>query len=837
MTQNQGLTMNEVKKLQEKYGRNIISTNKKKLLMKRLSHIFSEPIYLLLTFAAMIYYILGDGSDGAVMIAFVIFVVGIDLFQDIRTGNALKKLREISTPEIKVIREGREMFIKSEELVKGDLMLISEGMKIPADGYLITASGLCIDESILTGESLGVWKSEQNLQNYCYTGTLVILGTGTVMVEKIGNETEYGKIANQITDTNLNRSALQKQMNRLTKQCTYFAAILFVLVAFVTFINLSELVPSERIIHSLLAGVVLALSMIPGEFPVILTVFLSMGALRLAKKKALVRQLPAVETIGAVSVLCMDKTGTITQNNMKVAESYVEEGQEGGFCKILKLACKEGTYDPVEKAMLDYGQELCKKCQQQEKEVFPCSFDRKRHILKKEYAFTNERKAMGQVWEENKSILIAAKGSPESILSLCILSSEERNGIEQLVMNYLKKGLRVIAIAGRYLTAEDAIPNTLSECRLFLRGIIGLADPVRVEMKENIEACNKAGIRIVMITGDHPVTAAAIAKEVGILNSHRVITGNEISTMSEEKLREQIKECNLFARVLPLHKMRIVKAFQDNGEIVAMTGDGVNDSPAQKMADIGIAMGKHGSEVCREAADLILLDDNFSTVVDTIKDGRRIYQNILKTIEYVLAFHVPIALISLVVPLLGIGSENLMLLPIHIVLLELIMDPTCSVALERQPCEDNIMDKPPRGRRDQLMSKRRFLKSMLQGFTIFLASFGIYYIMILGTYTAEVARTAGIAVLVAANIMLVLENCSEIESLFTTIKKIRNEKGFWIVIIVTILMLIGIIYSPLHVMLKFAYLSMWQLILVFAISAVSVFWYEGIKGLKRNSCR
>ncbi|MDF2906509.1 MAG: cation-translocating P-type ATPase, partial [Herbinix sp.] len=637
MTDQTGLTMKEVREQEKVFGKNVIKIKSRGRILMHLKHICSEPIYLLLAISAFIYFLLGEAADGIVMIFFVVFVVGIDLFQDIRTGNALKKLKEITSPRVEVIRDGEKHLILKEDLVPGDLVLLGEGVKIPADGYLIACSGLSIDESILTGEAIAVWKEaveksenreiqDYNRINYCYTGTLVCLGTGRMIVERTGNNTEYGKIADKLISLDKDSSLLQQQLGRLARQCTYFALVLFLLVSVVTFINLSDYIISERLIHSLLAGIVLALSMIPGEFPVILSVYFSMGALRLVKKKALVRRLSCVETLGAVSVLCMDKTGTITRNCMQVREVYIPEVKGQKFCKVLSLACRRETGDAVEKALIDYGEQLCSKCDNRrtrisgEKslaELIACNFTNHEDRILKDYPFTNEMKAMGQLWQKGERRILAVKGSPEAIIALSDLSDKERRKLEHKLLEYSSKGCKVIAVADAEFEDVEEIPDKLSECILNFRGILALADPPRETISDGLNTCYEAGIRIIMITGDHPVTASSIATQVGIMNTHLVLTGEEIEASSDSELREMVRECNIYARVMPLHKMRVVKALKELGEVVAMTGDGVNDSTALKIADIGIAMGKNGSEVSREAADLILLDDNFNTILDT----------------------------------------------------------------------------------------------------------------------------------------------------------------------------------------------------------------------------
>ena len=572
----------------------------------------------------------------------------------------------------------------------------------------------------LTGESVGVWKvtvdnADKNntdywRKDYCYAGTLVTQGSATILVDKIGSNTEYGKIGINVASAPDSPTPLEKQTNSIVKTCAIIAGILFILVTVITYFNIPDHKFTDRIIESILSGITLAMAMIPEEFPVILTVFLSMGAWRLAKKQSLVHKLSSVETLGAVSVLCVDKTGTITMNKMAVQDTWAIDDDNYNLCEIMGLGCETDAYDPMEKAMLLH----CESIGISKDHLFGGE-------LISEYAFTNELKMMGHVWRHDGEIVIAAKGSPESILTICKLSDEQRKQIENKINEMSREGLRVIAVGTMNPKSESDIPDNITDCKLTFLGLIGLADPPRESVKEDIKMCNKAGVRVVMITGDNGITASSIAKQIGMKNSDNIITGDELNNMTDSELMERVHDANIFSRVLPEHKMRIVKAFKENGEVVAMTGDGVNDAPALKYADIGIAMGKRGSEVAREAADLILMDDNFSTIVHTIEDGRRIYDNIKKAIGYVFTIHIPIAFASLFAPLLNISPASLLLLPVHVVLLELIIDPTCSIVLERQPAESNIMDRKPRDPNEKILTAGVLTKSILQGLAIFLS--------------------------------------------------------------------------------------------------------------------
>lgn len=825
-----GLTSGEAKLLQERYGKNNIVPEKKESFIRKVLEVIKEPMFLLLLVAAMIYFILGEPRDGIIMLIFVVAVISIDVVQEWKTDKTLKALRKLSAPHITVIRDGIEMMINSEDLVPGDLMIISEGVKVPADGFVIKANDLCIDESSLTGEPVCVWKSVNNSdngywkQNYCYAGTLVTQGIGVIKVDKIGVGTEYGKIGKKVSETKEEATPLQKQTSTLVKVCAYIAAILFFLVAVITYMNLIDYSFKARIIESILSAITLAMAMIPEEFPVILTVVLSMGAWRLAKKNSLVRKLPSVETLGAVSVLCVDKTGTITINKMTVKDIWSVNDDIKGFSKIMGMACETEAYDPMEQAMIEY----CEKNNITKDMLFGGT-------LVKEYSFTNERKMMGHVWKNDDGITVAAKGSPEKIIKLCDLDEELKKDINNKMKEFSLKGLRVIAVGKMIIEKEDDIPRSLEQCRLEFLGLVALQDPPRETVKNDIAICSKAGIRVVMITGDNGITASAIAKDVGIVGNDNIITGDIIDRLSDEELREKVKNINIFSRVVPEHKMRIVKAFKENGEIVAMTGDGVNDAPALKKADIGIAMGKRGSEVAREAADLVLLDDNFSTIVYTVKDGRRIYDNIKKAIGYVFTIHIPIALSSLLAPLLGIGSKELMLLPIHVVLLELIIDPTCSIVLERQPAEDTIMERKPRDPNEKILTVNLLVKSIIQGFVLFIASFGVYYIyLIKNQASVEVARSMAISIIMISNLLLVQVNNSNKEYAYKSFIKLRKDKVMWSIIVATIVLIVVILYTPISSILKLAPLTILDMLLVLLISVCSIMWYEIVKFFKNR---
>lgn len=819
-----GLTSQDIIKLKKIYGKNEIAPSKKDTPIIKIIHALCEPMFLLLIVAASIYFLLGEPRDGLIMLIFVFAVIAIDIFQEWKTDKTISALKKLSTPHITVLRNNQKVEISSIDLLPGDIMYIHEGIKIPADGYVLESNGLKVDESILTGESLPVYKTTNDKNNnknywhqdYCYQGTLVINGTGIIKVDKIGTNTEYGKIGDSLNHIEEQKTPLQKEVSFLVKTCSIVALSLFILVSFFTFISISNEPIKSRIISSILSGITIAMAMIPEEFPVVLTVFLGVGAWRLAKKKSLVKKLASVETLGAISVLCVDKTGTITKNEMTI-DTINTNLDEKSFIKKTILCCEKNPYDPMEKAIYKYANEL------------NISLNSPTSTKIKDYPFTDEYKMMASVWQINNDIIITAKGSPESILKISILSKEEKTKINKELTTMQNKGLRVIAVASKKYSKDKDLPQDISNLELDFLGLIGFIDPPKENISSYISTCKKAGIKVVMITGDNGLTAASIATSIGIPSS-KVITGEMLEEMSLEELQDNIETCSIFSRVLPKHKKKIIEAYQNLGHIVAMTGDGVNDAAALKQANIGIAMGGNGSEVSTEAADLILLDDNFSTIINTIEDGRRIYDNIKKSIGYILTIHIPIALSSLLASILGINPNNFMLLPLHVVLLELIIDPTCSVIFEREPAESNIMSRPPRTIKEKLLDKSILIKSIIQGLVIFISSFTTYLIYL--NQDLLIARTMAFTIIILSNIFLVEVNSSN-NFAYQNIKNIIKDKVILTIHITIILSLILINYTNIHNILKLTSLNILELSITILISFLSVYWYELIKLYKK----
>ncbi|MDO4562013.1 MAG: cation-translocating P-type ATPase [bacterium] len=819
-----GLTAAEVAERRERYGRNVLAEDGSDGPLKKALKFFSEPVFLLLIGAACLYFFLGEPRDGVVMLVFVVFMGAINIYQEWKTDRTLEALKSLSSPKVTAVRGGEVVTLPSEELVPGDIILVAEGERIAADGEVLEADGFGADESTLTGESDLVWKvcapagdaGRGWRTDRCYAGTNAVAGRAVIRVTDTGPRTEYGKIGADVAQAPDRPTPLEKQTRRLVRDCSAFSLLMLAFVVAATYYR------GSGIIEAALSGVTIAMATIPEEFPVVLTVFLALGAWRLAKRNSLIRRIPSVETLGAVTVLCVDKTGTLTENRMTLKKFAPLCGASiKKLTEVAVLASESNPYDPMERAMLD--------------EAGKNMVDVKRlqgQRLLHEYPFSSESRMMCHVWSYKGKIMAAAKGSPESIFKLCGLTEAEREKALLKQRQLAEAGCRVLAVA--YNDDMRDIPQEMAGCALNLAGLAAFIDPPRENVAEAIKACGSAGVRVVMITGDNSLTAHRIAHDVGLgcgESEHVMITGDELEKMAAGELAGKLKDVTIFSRILPREKMRIVKALRARGEVVAMTGDGVNDAPALKYADIGIAMGGRGTEVAREAADMVLLDDDFSTIVSTIRDGRRIYDNIRKAMEYILVIHIPIALSALAAPLLALP---VLLAPIHVVLLELIIDPTCSIIFERQPEERDIMERQPRPVDAPIVTRGLLGKALAQGLAIFAAAFGSYYLT-LPHGGPEHARTFFLTVLVLSNLFLVYVNRSDKDFAFAA-GCAAIDKTAWFVNIGVLLCLIVMSTLPqAAAATKLQPLSPVDFTLALLTAAGATFWWEAVKWAGRKN--
>ena len=815
-----GLNSEEVEKLQRKYGMNELIIQEKPNMLKKFLGVFKEPMFLLLLIAATVYFLLGAPKDGAIMLVFVGFVASITFIQEWKTEKTMNALKDLTSPKVNTLRDGKNILIKSTELVPGDVVFLSEGERIPADCIVLEPSNFSVDESILTGESEYVMKvsttqSEKSTdywkKDILYAGTLCVFGKCTAIVKFTGINTEYGKIGKAISEAKDEPTPLQKKVSILVKNIAIAGVILCISVMVASYFY------SFDILNSILSGISLAMAIIPEEFPVVLTVFLSMGAYRLAKNNTLMRKISAVETLGSATVLCVDKTGTITQNKMKVKSIYSdgrifnnEDLKNQELSDLMVLSCEKDPYDPMEKAILEAAN------LSQLETLY-------KYDLSKKIAFDSKTKRMANIYIKDNKYYVAVKGSAETVLGLCNLDKETMDEINIEIDKMASNGLRVLALA--HCTSEKVYEDL--ECyELTFKALVGLQDPPKEGVEEAIQLCKKAGIRVVMITGDYSKTAMAIGEEIGLKFTDKVIVGNEIDSLSENELCEVVKSCDVFSRVIPEQKMKIVKALKKNGEIVAMTGDGVNDAPALKSADIGIAMGQRGTEVAKEAAHMILMDDNFTTIVKSVKDGRRVYDNIRKAMVYILIIHIPIAAMAMFAPLFNLPR---LLLPMHIMLLELIIDPTCSIVFEGEPAEANIMENPPRPPQEPLLTRNLTIKVVLQGVVMFLAAFMPFHYMIDLGISSEYARSFSLITFIVANVTLVLVNRSNTELLYHLIKE-KGSKVRLIVNSMALIMVFAIVYIPiLNGFFRTEKIGIYPLIIAIVLGFISTGWWEIVK--------
>ena len=764
-------------------------------------HVLREPMFLLLLASVGVYTIIGDYREASLLFVSVLFILAITVFQERKTERALEALRDLSSPRALVIRDGEEKRIAGREVVRGDLLILAEGDRVAADAAVLSCNDLLVDESLLTGESVPVGKTAcdgapqalrpggDNLP-FVFSGTMIVRGRGLAQVHSTGARTELGKIGRSLETLVVESSRLQQKSLGLIRS---FAAVAFVVCA--TVVLLYGLVMRDWT-SGLLSGIALAMSLIPEEIPVVITVFLALGAWRMSQKRVLARRTAAIEALGSATVLCVDKTGTLTMNRMAVAQIW----SGGALCRLdadappeilpaefheivrfAVLASEIEPFDPMEKAF----KELSRRYLSDRENATP-------PVLVHEYSLSAELLAMSHVWRENggNSHIVATKGAPEAVFDLCRLDEARRSEVSAGVESMAADGLRVLAVAKARFVGSDW-PATQRGFRFEFLGLMGLADPVRPGVLGAVAECHKAGVNVFMITGDYPSTARAIGRAIGLPHVEQALTGAEIELLSPAQLHDALGRTSICARVLPEQKLSLVQAFKARGEIVAMTGDGVNDAPALKAAHIGIAMGGRGTDVAREAASLVLLDDDFPTMVEAIRSGRQIYDNIQKAFGFIFAIHVPIAGIVLVPLLLG---WPVVLSPVHIVFLELIIDPVCTIAFEAEPADMDVMRRPPRWPDEPLFSAAKIAASSLQGLIVLLTTLLVLLIELRSGVSDAGLRAATFTTLVIGVWSLIVVNRSWSRTLAETLR--TRNMPFWYLTAAELACLALVLYAP-----------------------------------------
>ncbi|MBN8714322.1 MAG: cation-translocating P-type ATPase [Xanthomonadales bacterium] len=748
----QGLDPAEAARRLASHGANVLPGTTPKTLFAITVGVLVEPMFLMLLVAGGLYLALGDRAEAAFLLAFVFVVIGITLVQERKTQRALESLRELSAPRALVIRGGEEIRIPGREVVVGDLLVLHEGDRIAADAVLLDGH-LDVNESLLTGEAVPVTKLPGADAGQLFASTVATKGVGIAEVRAIAGATAVGRIGQALADTVEPASGLQLASRRLIRNLTVGGLLLAT-----AYTLLGWLWDGHGLLQSVLAGIALTMAILPEEIPVILTVFLALGAWRIAKHKVLTRRVPAVEALGAISVLAVDKTGTLTQNRMQVAElrlpddSAHDEGATGlpepfhALVEFAMLATPADPFDPMEKAIQQFGLHWLTGTEHVHAEWAP----------EFEYALSPDILAMTHVFrgDARDAHLLATKGAPEAVIDLCHLGAADAATVLRQVEAMAERGLRVLGVA-RGEWRGEAWPRSQHDFDFRFLGLLGFVDPPRPEVPAAIAECRGAGVRIIMLTGDHPATARAIARQVGLSERAEVITGAEMAALDDAALRERLRHVDLCARLKPEQKLRLVQLLREGGEVVAMTGDGVNDAPALKAADVGIAMGERGTDVAREAAALVLLDDSFASIVTAIRQGRRIYDNITKATRFVFAVHMPIIALALVPALL---HWPVLLMPVHIVLLELLIDPACSVVFEAEPADGNIMRRPPRAPSDSPFAAANLRHAVIQGLG-FAGILLLGYGLLLGQDVAAAqGRSAVFIALIVGLFLLTLAN-------------------------------------------------------------------------------
>ena len=843
-TSDEGLSAAQAAQRLQDDGPNVLPGEQRRGLRAIARETLQEPMFMLLLAAGALYLVLGDLQEGLILFGLVLVVLALTLYQEGKTEHALAALRDMTSPRARVLRDGQPQRIAGVDVVCGDILLLAEGDRIAADAMLLDGSDVQVDESLLTGESLPVLKlaatdSDDIAQSSLFSGTLLVGGHGSALVTATGARSEIGRIGAALETLVNERSPLKLQTARLVRVLALIAlgASLFMVLAYGGL--------RGDWLGALLAGIALAMALLPQEFTVVLTVLPALGAWRLSKQNVLTRRIAAIETLGATSVLCADKTGTLTENRMTVTQLYVPGNAPAGreslavdydgtaqlpeaFHTLVEysiLASMADPFDPMEKAFHRLGQHFLKDTEHLHRDW----------TLLQEYGLTPQLRAMSHVWQalesEGQGHVVAAKGAPEAIIDLCHLDAAAQAPISAAVDAMAAKGLRVLGVAQARFVG-DQWPAGEHDFEFEFVGLLGLADPLRAEIREAVAECRSAGIRVVMITGDYPATAHAIAlqAQLDVSQPDQLLTGDELARLSDAELCQRMKRVSVCARIAPQQKLRIVQALKANSEIVAMTGDGVNDAPALKAAHVGVAMGGRGTDVAREAASIVLLDDNFASIVRAVRLGRRIFDNLRKSMSYILAVHVPIAGMALMPVLLGWPT---VLFPLHIAFLELVIDPACSMVFENEPSESDVMQRPPRDAQAPLFAGMTLALALLQGLGVLAVVLGAYA-WSSSWLTEPAARAFAFSTLVAGDVALILSNRTGSATLWASLRV--PNRTLWAVIGITLGLLGLTLYLPwLTKLFFFAPLSGPDLLAALGLGLLSVLWFEAIKLTQR--CR
>jgi Ca2+-transporting ATPase len=808
-----GLSAAEVLESRKRFGSNRLYLRPKRPILKILAESVTEPVFLLLALTCALYFAIGDQTEAWLMVGAVIFVTLIEIVQEFRSEKALAALREFSQPKVQVIRDDRRQVIAVEELVVDDLLVFEEGERISADGTLVRQNDLSVDEAVLTGESLPVNKTVNEGENRVFQGTVVASGMGIAQVKAVGAATEFGKLGKSIESIESEPTPLQRKIDRFVRQMLLAGLVAFLVVFAINYAY------KGAFLTALLYSLSFALALVPQEIPVAFATFMALGAFRMTRQKVLVKQPKTVESLGAATVICLDKTGTITENRMSVAEVVDFSGKKRTLEHAM-WASEPEPFDAMEKAI---HAEYEKVTDRDRRDEFDFIY---------EYPLGGVPPMMTHVYKNNEGErIIAGKGAVERILKICKIGGAQEQQILEKTKEMARKGFRVLGVASAEWKNGD-YPKDQDDFDWQFEGLVALYDPPKPNIRQVMNQFYDAGIEVKMVTGDYPETALNVAHESGIRVRGSAVTGEQVMQMPENELVKAVGRSNIFARMFPDAKLRVVNALKFAGEIVAMTGDGVNDGPALKAAPIGVAMGKRGTEIAKSAASMVLLDDDLTHMIGAIKTGRRIYNNLRKAIRYIISIHLPIVLVVLL-PLLFGWPYLHMLMPIHVIFLELIMDPTCAVAFENEPSEPNWLKKPPHSNTANLFSWPELSLSIVQGTVITAGIFATYHYAISLGKDEATTRSFVFVTTLAANIFLTLVNRSFEYTIAKTIFYKNNL--LWGIIGLSTAISVAILFVPaLREMFLLGPLSAAEIGWCSLAALVSVGWFEVWKWFRKR---